>query len=69
MNTETWIPQTDGVNVWAINSRTGSIRRYCAGTRSPVLSVYAIGEEVAIVTEDGRTRAWNPTTDGSRTFL
>jgi hypothetical protein len=64
-----WIPQTDGVRVWARDSQTGEIRRYCATSTSPIVDVFALGEEVAIVTEDGRTRAWNPTTDSSRTFL
>jgi len=65
---DSWIPQTDGTSVWAINSRTGQLRRYCSTSNSPVQSVYAIGEEVAICTEDGRTRAWNPSTDSTRTF-
>lgn len=65
----TWIPQTDGVRVWAVDSRTGAIRRYCATTSSTVTSVYSVGDEVAIVTSDGRTRAWNPSTDSTRTYL
>jgi hypothetical protein len=68
-NTERWIPQTDGVRVWAINSSTGAIRRYCSTSSEQVVDVYALGEEVAIRTADGRTRPWNPTTDSSRTFL
>lgn len=64
-----WIPQTDGQDVWAVNSGTGEIRRYCNSSARRVVNVFALGEEVAIVTDDGRTRAWNPTTDGSRTFL
>lgn len=69
MNNEHWIPQTDGIRVWAINSRTGQLRRYCSTSDSQVTSVYSIGEEVSITTEDGRTRAWNPSTDSSRTFF
>jgi len=69
MNHDTWIPQTDGRRVWAINSHTGSTLHYTNTSNSPVVSVVALGEEVAITTQDGRTRAWNPNNDNSRTFL
>lgn len=69
MNNDTWIPQTDGRRVWAINSRTGQTLHYTNSSNSPVVSVVALGEEVAITTQDGRTRAWNPRNDNSRTFL
>jgi NADPH-dependent 2,4-dienoyl-CoA reductase/sulfur reductase-like enzyme len=64
-----WIPQTDGLRVWARDAETGAIRRYSNTSSSPVVDVFSIGDEVAIVTQDGRTRAWNPETDSSRTFL
>jgi hypothetical protein len=66
---ESWIPHTDGKNVWAVNSKTGLTARFLHDRSSPVVSVHSLGEEIGIVTQDGRTRTWNPKTGSSRTFL
>jgi hypothetical protein len=66
---DTWVPHTDGVKVWAVNTRTGNSRQLLDDRSSRIVSVHSTGEEIGIVLANGRTRVWNPRTDSLRTFL
>jgi hypothetical protein len=60
-----WIAHTDGKDVWAIAS-DGSRKRCVQTTSSKVQSAVSNGDEINIITEDGRVRTWNPKTDSLR---
>jgi hypothetical protein len=64
-----WVACTDGRRVWATDPRTGMQRRYMACNTARILSVTGGGKAIAIVTDDGKVRIWNPETDSVVTHL
>lgn len=64
-----WMPSTDGRRVWATDPKDGSTRRYLAPNTARVMSVSGGGSSIAITTDDGKVRVWNPSTDSVQTFL
>jgi len=64
-----WVPRTDGKDVWAVDPRSGTTRKYMRPNNQPVVGVSGMGDSVTITTKDGRVRVWNPNTDHVETFL
>jgi hypothetical protein len=67
-NNDSWMGKTNGKEVWAVNLDNGTSKRFLSVCSSPVRDVMSDGEEISIITEDGRVQVWNPATGSQRTI-
>ena len=63
-----WIAKTNGKEIWAINPKQ-TTKRKCPTLLKNVESVVCEGNQINIVTEDGRVRVWDLHTDTVRVIM